>query len=688
MPTLTPHIPVPRPSYSQTRENLVKAIPPKLLCLLACGGPDCRYEGPECWKLNQQVIRGVFSSWVTDDIIAMARPSNRLIEKYNIIEQFQRLNIRSIINMQLPGEHAHCGPPLDPQSGFTYTPQIFMDNDIYFYNFGMPDFGVSSLVVLVDAVKVLAFAVKEGRVGVHCHAGLGRTGVLIACYLIYMLRISPSEAVHYVRIKRPRSIQTRAQISQVFDFARLISSQLVQYPDLSLRHGVSFTLQHYLNRQAWLLHGQEARTLRHTPKVVYLLLVRLSCLALGPPAPPEVVAELEKKSALRSLGRMVRETLTAKQYLPLLEEGHKSSWVDTDSVSSWDQPLGFLERRGDVVLYKRSFSDSDLSKRIENKVQFCIFYPAAYQAHKVSKSNCLLMLCCLCCILPLKHLERSFFFSSALRNEEHRCVKDLIQPGLRSAYPIHSSGHQATRKESDEPNLPQSKMTWSRNYTKLSTSMAQKALTKSSSNIEVTVILEELMIIKTLMHALKSLQSLLIKLCRNSGNPGPTVVARAVAKAMSDQTPPGENVLQRSALLQEELNSSDSGWALLVTESDPHVLSCLLWTWLDRLREPVLSAEDVVRLSNGANNRKPLSVLKKAQRHTIYCLLGCVRTVSSLCPHREDALLSRLMRTLTRRPQEEMESLGILMKVLKVTLSELYHNYGNLTRTCSTNVSP
>lgn len=47
---------------------------------------------------------------------------------------------------------------------------------VFFYNFGMPDFGVSSLVGLLDAVKVLAFAVKEGKVAVHCHAGLGRTG--------------------------------------------------------------------------------------------------------------------------------------------------------------------------------------------------------------------------------------------------------------------------------------------------------------------------------------------------------------------------------------------------------------------------------------------------------------------------------------------------------------------------------
>ncbi|XP_042268061.1 protein tyrosine phosphatase domain-containing protein 1 [Thunnus maccoyii] len=623
MPTLTPHIAVPQPSYSQARENLVKAIPPKLLCLLACGGKDCRYEGPECWKANQQIIRGLYSSWVTDDIIAMARPSTHLIEKYNIIDQFQRLNIRSIINMQIPGEHAHCGPPLDPESGFTYSPQIFMDNDIYFYNFGMPDFGVTSLLGIIDEVKVLAFAVREGRVAVHCHAGLGRTGVLIACYLVYTLRISPSEAVHYVRIKRPRSIQTRAQISQVFDFARLLGTQLVQYPDLSLRHGAPFTLQHYLNRQALLLHGQEARTLREIPKVVYLLCMCLSCLALGLPAPPEVYAELEKRSALRTLSRTLRETLVSKQYLPLLREGRKGSWVSSGSVSSWDEPLGFLERKRDVLLDKRSYSDSDLSK--------------------------------------IKDLE-SPSFTQALGNERNWCVQDLIRPDMRPVSPVLAafSSERCSKKESHALNIPIFGMSTSNNSAKKSKSTAKKALPKYSSNLE---------------------------LCRNPHNPGPTSVARVVAKAMADQGPPGETVLQRSALLQEELNSSDGGWALMVTESDPQVLSCLLWMWLERLREPVLSVEDIERLSCGANNRKPLSVLKKPQRHTIYCLLSCVSTVTSLCPHREDAILQRLMRALTRRPQEEMGSLAALMKILKASLTETYHDYRYVRRACSMNAT-
>lgn len=41
-------------------------------------------------------------------------------------------------------------------------------------------------------------------------------------------------------------------------------------------------------------------------------------------------------------------------------------------------------------------------------------------------------------------------------------------------------------------------------------------------------------------------------------------------------------------------------------------------------------------------------MLPQPQRDTIYCLLSCVSTVTSLCPHREDEVLQRLMRALTK----------------------------------------
>lgn len=191
------------------------------------------------------------------------------------------------------------------------------------------------------------------------------TGVLIACYLIYTLRISASEAVHYVRIKRPCSIQTRAQINLVFDFARLLGSQLAQYPMLNMRHGAPFSMRQYLQRQVMLLHGEEAHSLAHTPKILHFLCSLLTALAQGTASPLDVRQELEKKAAILVLQQAVRNVLARQWYLPVLVEGEDRCV----SVSSWDEPFGFLERKREMLLNKRSYSESDLSKISLNKVR-------------------------------------------------------------------------------------------------------------------------------------------------------------------------------------------------------------------------------------------------------------------------------------------------------------------------------
>lgn len=109
-------------------------------------------------------------------MLAMARPSTEIIEKYSIIEQFQRYGrvcllhikaltelkviclfvsmcdmlvpflwrgavtvsrcgLKTIINLQRPGEHASCGKPLEQESGFTYRPETFMEADSEFLYF-------------------------------------------------------------------------------------------------------------------------------------------------------------------------------------------------------------------------------------------------------------------------------------------------------------------------------------------------------------------------------------------------------------------------------------------------------------------------------------------------------------------------------------------------------------------------
>ncbi|KAG8576564.1 hypothetical protein GDO81_009902 [Engystomops pustulosus] len=255
----------PRPSYSQTRERIVRVVPPHLICSLTCGGRECRYEGPEDWTLEQQAIRGLYSSWITDQILATSRPSTRLIQNYNITEQFHKYGVRSLVNAQLPWEHGHCGDSLDPQSGFSYRPQDFMDS---------------------------------GR-------------VLIACYLIYACRVSAADAIRFLRLRRPGSIQTGSQVSVVCDFSLFLSSQWTVFSNLTPGYP-AFTLPQYLVRQRHLLHGQEARSFRHLPKPVVVICRRLAQLAGGRRARGPWV-ELEKETAHKLLRQVIIRVVHERQ---------------------------------------------------------------------------------------------------------------------------------------------------------------------------------------------------------------------------------------------------------------------------------------------------------------------------------------------------------------------------------------
>jgi hypothetical protein len=47
---------------------------------------------------------------------------------------------------------------------------------------------------------------EPGALAVHCKAGLGRTGVLICCYMIMKYGFSAEEAMGYIRVCRPGSV--------------------------------------------------------------------------------------------------------------------------------------------------------------------------------------------------------------------------------------------------------------------------------------------------------------------------------------------------------------------------------------------------------------------------------------------------------------------------------------------------
>lgn len=262
------------PKYSRISEHFRHVTPGAIQCSMFCGGKQCKYENPAKMKSEEMAINGLYSSWVTPDILATARPSTEVVKKFDIIGQFSQTGIKSLINLQHPGEHSSCGFGIEPVSGFSYVPEDFMKEDIFFYNFGWNDYGVRSLESILDMVKVMSFALKEGKAAVHCHAGLGRTGVLIACYLVFSERIGAEEAIHRVRSNRPKAVQTRGQIQCVVDFTNFVHHLWVVYSSCA-SSAKPFTLQQYLKRQRLVLHGMEARLLKHVPKLVYVCCSRL-----------------------------------------------------------------------------------------------------------------------------------------------------------------------------------------------------------------------------------------------------------------------------------------------------------------------------------------------------------------------------------------------------------------------------
>ena len=83
----------------------------------------------------------------------------------------------------------------------------------------IPDMSPPSPREIEDFLAFSTVCIEKGKpVLVHCGAGLGRTGTMLACYLVE-LGHEPATAIYKVRAERPGSIETHEQEMAIFRYA-------------------------------------------------------------------------------------------------------------------------------------------------------------------------------------------------------------------------------------------------------------------------------------------------------------------------------------------------------------------------------------------------------------------------------------------------------------------------------------
>tara|TARA_B100001765_G_C19433735_1_gene306767 strand:+ start:88 stop:582 length:495 start_codon:yes stop_codon:yes gene_type:complete len=93
--------------------------------------------------------------------------------------------------------------------------------DVNYLHIMSNDMSVPEFDMLIQAVDFIHRRLTHNEpVLVHCLAGLGRTGTILACYLIKHQNMSADESIQKVREERPGSIQSYPQEEIIFQFEK------------------------------------------------------------------------------------------------------------------------------------------------------------------------------------------------------------------------------------------------------------------------------------------------------------------------------------------------------------------------------------------------------------------------------------------------------------------------------------
>ena len=138
-------------------------------------------------------------SWVLKDELAGSRGPASLQDLFFLYSQ----GARAVIRMEERTIAADTGSMVELVDMFEPVPDFTPP--------GLEQ--IQRMIVFIDQQTA-----ERKPVVVSCYAGIGRTGTVLACYLVHRGE-EPAEAINRVRQLRPGSVQTPEQVAAVHQYA-------------------------------------------------------------------------------------------------------------------------------------------------------------------------------------------------------------------------------------------------------------------------------------------------------------------------------------------------------------------------------------------------------------------------------------------------------------------------------------
>lgn len=148
----------------------------------------------DIYRIIHDIIlrKPTYFSWVIGgEVAASARPSHK-----NSIRWLRMEGVQAILTLTE-----------DPVQRYWLEDEKMISRHIPITDHSLP---TNEQIAL--ALEFIDSNLAEGRgVLIHCAAGVGRTGVVLAAHLMKRFKTTPEEAIRMLRVTRPHSIETQQE---------------------------------------------------------------------------------------------------------------------------------------------------------------------------------------------------------------------------------------------------------------------------------------------------------------------------------------------------------------------------------------------------------------------------------------------------------------------------------------------